>query len=216
MKKKTDKTVKRNSSPVGCWGTDDRKLVAALMSDDESAWNYVVSELIAPLVRANIKGVAEMFARYSIPEDALAGKLFLDLRKNDFIALRNFRYECRFSSFLYWRLFHAAQGLIREASKEFEFLLSDEVLEDAQTKQKDILQSTQLKDEIESANRLLARLWARNPTYALVLLLRNDLGMSSKVVSAFLGKTINNVDQINIRAQKALRKFREESEEPLR
>ena len=216
MKKKTDKTVKRNSSPVGCWESDDHKLVAALMSDDESAWNYVVRELITPLVRANVKGVAEMFARYSIPEDALAGKLFLDLRKNDFIALRNFRYECRFSSFLYWRLFHAAQGLIREASKEFDFLLSDEVLENAQTRQKDSLQSTQLKDEIKSANRLLARLWARNPTYALVLLLRNDLGMSSRVVSAFLGKTINNVDQINIRAQKALRKFREESEEPLR
>ena len=213
MKKKTDKTVKRNSSPVGCWESDDRKLVAALMSDDESAWNYVVSELITPLVRANVKGVAEMFARYSIPEDALAGKLFLDLRKNDFIALRNFRYECRFSSFLYWRLFHAAQGLIREASKEFDFLLSDEVLENAQTRQKDSSQSTQLKDEIKSANRLLARLWARNPTYALVLLLRNDLGMSSRVVSAFLGKTINNVDQINIRAQKAMRKFREE---PLR
>ena len=89
-------------------------------------------------------------------------------------------------------------------------MLSDEVLEDAQTTQKDSSQSTQLKDEIKSTNRLLARLWAQNPTYALVLLLRNDLGLSSKVVGSFLGKTINNVDQINIRAQKAMRKFRDE------
>ena len=57
---------------------------------------------------------------------------------------------------------------------------------------------------------MLARLWAQNPTYALVLLLRNDLGLSSKVVGSFLGKTINNVDQINIRAQKTMRKFRDE------
>lgn len=195
---------------VECKELDDRKLVSALMEDDEAAWDYVARNLVAPFVRGNIKGIAEMLRRYSIPPDSLAGKLFLDLRKNDFVALRNFRYECRFSSFLYWRLYHAAQGLIREVSKEFDFLLSDEVLEDAQTTQKDSSQSTQLKDEIKSTNRLLARLWAQNPTYALVLLLRNDLGLSSKVVGSFLGKTINNVDQINIRAQKAMRKFRDE------
>ena len=189
---------------------DDRQLVRALMSDDEAAWNYVVTELITPLVRANVRGMAEILSRYSIPTDALAGKVFLDLRKNDFIALRNFRYECRFSSFLYWRIYHAAQGLIRETSKEFDFLLSDEVLENAQTTQKDSSQSTQLKDEIKSTNCLLARLWTQNPTYALVLLLRNNLGLSSKVVGSFLGKTINNVDQINIRAQKAMRKFRDD------
>ena len=181
------------------------------MSDDETAWNYVVTELITPLVKANVRGVAEMLSRYSIPADALAGKVFLDLRKNDFIALRNFRYECRFSSFLYWRVYHAAQGLIREVSREFDFLLSDEVLGNAQTTQKDGSQATQLKDEIKSTNGMLARLWAQNPTYALVLLMRNDLGLPSKVVGSFLGKTISNVDQINIRAQKAMRKFRDES-----
>lgn len=210
MKKETDSTTNDTSPPVDCGVLDDRELVAALMEDSETAWNYVVTELITPLVRANIRGIAGMLSRYSIPVDALAGKVFLDLRKNDFIALRNFRYECRFSSFLYWRLYHAAQGLIRETSKEFDFLLSDEVLENAQTTQKDSSQQTQQKDEIKSTNRLLARLWAQNPTYALVLLLRNDLGLSSKVVGAFLGKTINNVDQINIRAQKAMRKFRDE------
>ena len=195
-----------------CWEADDHRLVSALMEDDEGAWNYVVTELVTPLVRANIKGIAEMLNRFSIPLDALAGKLFLDLKKNDFIALRNFRYECKFSSFLYWRVYHAAQGLIRETSKEFDFLLSDEVLDDAPTEQKDSSQLTQLKDEIKSANRMLARLWEQNPTHALVLLLRNDLGLSSKVVGSFLGKTINNVDQINIRAQKTMRKFREEDE----
>lgn len=210
MKQKTDSAKNDTSPPVECEELDDRKLVSALMDDDEAAWNYVVTELITPLVRANIRGIAEMLNRYSIPVDALAGKVFLDLRKNDFVALRNFRYECRFSSFFYWRLYHSAQGLIRETSKEFDFLLSDEVLENAQTTQEDSSQSTQLKDEIKSTNRLLARLWAQNPTYALVLLLRNDLGLSSKVVGAFLGKTINNVDQINIRAQKAMRKFRDE------
>ena len=208
-----EETVNRVEGPPpfrGCDARDDRQLVAALMSDDETAWNYVVTELIEPLVRANVKGIAEMLSRYSIPTDALAGKVFLDLRKNDFIALRNFRYECRFSSFLYWRIYHAAQGLIRETSKELDFLLSDEVLDNAQTIQEDISQSTQLKDDIKSTNCMLARLWARNPTYALVLLMRNDLGLSSKVVGSFLGKTINNVDQINLRAQKAMRKFRDE------
>ena len=210
MKRETDIEAINTAPPIWCWDLDDRKLVSALMEDDESAWNYVVAELITPLVRANVKGIAERLNRYSISVDALAGKVFLDLRKNDFVALRNFRYECRFSTFLYWRLYHAAQGLIRETSKEFDFLLSDEMLENAQTNQKDSSQSTQLKDEIKSTNCMLARLWVQNPTYALVLLLRNDLGLSSKVVGSFLGKTINNVDQINIRAQKAMRKFRDE------
>ena len=201
MKNETENRVEEASPPPESGAMDDRQLVLALMSDDETAWNYVVTELITPLVHANVKGIAEMLSRYSIPTDALAGKVFLDLRKNDFIALRNFRYECRFSSFLYWRIYHAAQGLIRETSKEFDFLLSDDVLENAQTTQ---------KDEIKSTNCMLARLWAQNPTYALVLLLRNDLGLSSKVVGAFLGKTINNVDQINIRAQRAMRKFRDD------
>lgn len=208
MKKQSSSATNDPPPPAEAGEMEDRKLVLALMSDDEDAWTYVVTELITPLVRANVKGIAEMLNKYSISVDALAGKVFLDLRKNDFIALRNFRYECRFSSFFYWRLYHAAQGLIREASKEFDFLLSDEVLDDAQTIQSDSLQFLQLKDEIESTNRLLARLWAQNPTYALVLLLRNDLGLSSKVVGSFLGKTMNNVDQINIRAQKAMRKFR--------
>ena len=57
---------------------DDRQLVRALMSDDEAAWNYVVTELITPLVRANVRGMAEILSRYSIPTDALAGKVFLD------------------------------------------------------------------------------------------------------------------------------------------
>lgn len=210
MAKETDNGAEGTSLPPERGEMDDRQLVMALMSDDETAWNYVVTELITPLVHANVKGIAEMLGRYSIPTDAIAGKVFLDLRKNDFVALRNFRYECRFSSFLYWRIYHAAQGLIRETSKEFDFLLSDEVLEDAQTKQKDSSQLSQLKDEIKSTNCLLARLWAQNPTYALVLLLRNDLGLSSKVVGSFLGMTINNVDQINIRAQKTMRKFRDE------
>ena len=210
MKTETGSNVKEMSPPPESGAMDDRQLVQALMADDETAWNYVVAELITPLVRANIKGIAEMLRRYSIHPDALAGKVFLDLRKNDYVALRNFRYECRFSSFLYWRIYHAAQGLIRETSKEFDFLLSDEVLEDAQTTQKDSSQSTRLKDEIESTNRLLSRLWAQNPTYALVLLLRNECGLSSKEVGSFLGKTVNNVDQINIRAQKAMRKLRDE------
>lgn len=210
MKKGKRRTANVTTSPVECVTSDDHELVSALMRDDGIAWSYVVTELITPLVRANIKGIAEILNRYSIPVDALAGKVFLDLRKNDFVALRNFRYECRFSTFFYWRLYHSAQCLIREVSKEFDFLLSDEVLENAQTTQKDSSQSAQLKDEIKSTNRLLARLWAQNPTCALVLLLRNDLGLSSRVVGEFLGKTVNNVDQINIRAQKAMRKFRDE------
>jgi len=191
---------------------DDRQLVSSLMSGDEAAWNYVVKELIRPLVKGNIKGIAEILRRYSIPTDALAAQVFLDLSKNDFIALRNFRYECRFSSFLYWRIYYAAQKLIRETSELYDYLLSDEVLENTLTTGEDSPKSTRLKDEIESTNRLLAQLWSQNPTYALVLLLRNSLGLSSKSVGSFLGRTINNVDQINIRAQKAMRRLRDEDD----
>lgn len=211
--KKTEKTMIKSSPPTDGGEMEDHKLILALMSDDESAWSYVVTELMMPLVRANVKGIAAMLNRYSIPIDALAGKVFLDLRKNDFIALRNFRYECRFSSFFYWRLYYAAQGLIRENGKEILLPPSDGGDEGPLMEPEDptdYSKQNEVRDEIESTNRLLARLWKQNPTYALVLLLRIDLGLSSKVVGAFLGKTINNVDQINIRAQKTMRKFRDE------
>ena len=214
MKNETSSSINKNPSSTRGEEIDDRRLVSGLMSDDEAAWNYVVTELITPLVRANVKGIAELLNRYSIPVDALAGRVFLDLRKNDFIALRNFRYECRFSSFFYWRLYYAVQELIRENGKEILLPPSDEGAEDPLTGLEDptdYSKQTEVRDEIESTNRLLARLWKQNPTYALVLLLRIDLGLSSKVVGAFLGKTISNVDQINIRAQKAMRKFRDEA-----
>ena len=95
MKKNTE-TPPTRSLANDKYGDDDHRLVAALMADDDAAWNYVVTEMITPLVRANVKGIAEMLYRYSIPTDALAGKVFLDLRKSNYTALRNFRFECRF------------------------------------------------------------------------------------------------------------------------
>ena len=47
------------------------------------------------------------------------------------------------------------------------------------------------------------------PNVDLVLLMRNDLGLPAKEVAEILQKQGNTVDQINIRAQKALRKHRD-------
>ena len=63
MAKETDNGAEGTSLPPERGEMDDRQLVMALMSDDETAWNYVVTELITPLVHANVKGIAEMLGR---------------------------------------------------------------------------------------------------------------------------------------------------------
>ena len=191
----------------------DRELVARLIADDAAAWRQVRVDMIEPVVAANVKGMREMLMRRSIDPASVPGRVYEDLKKDDWTALRNFRFECSFKSFLYWRIYNAAQALIRETVRVREVQAMDseegaDIIESAPAPDSTI-SAMLIRDAVQVANQALADLWEENSTYALVLLMRNDLGLPAKEVAEILQKQGNTVDQINIRAQKALRKHRD-------
>ena len=192
--------------------TGDRELVARLIADDAAAWGHVRVDMIEPVVAANVKGMLEMLKRRSIDPASVPGRVYEDLKKDDWTALRNFRFECSFKSFLYWRIYNAAQALIRETVRVREVQVLDsedgtDIIESAPAPDTTI-SAMLIRDAVQVANQALAGLWEENSTYALVLLMRNDLVLPAKEVADILQKQGNTVDQINIRAQKALRKHR--------
>ena len=192
---------------------NDRTLVARLIADDAAAWRHVKTDMIEPVVAANVKGMLEMLMRRSIDPASVPGRVYEDLKKDDWTALRNFRFECSFKSFLYWRIYNAAQALIRETVRvrEVQALDSEDgtnIIESAPASDSTI-NAMLIRDAVQVANQALADLWEENSTYALVLLMRNDLGLPAKEVAEILQKQGNTVDQINIRAQRALRKHRD-------
>lgn len=194
-----------------CQWQGDRELAAALAADSEAAWRHVIEEMVHPLVHGNVRGIAAKLHSFSIPLEAVDGALYETLAADGFRLLKNFRFECRLSSFIYWWVLASAKRLMRETVKKREELVSEESTLDAPIDTGGGYEAAARKEELKSANDLLARLWKENPAQALVLVLRNNLGLSSKTVGAFLGKTVNNVDQSNKRAQEKMRKYRQEA-----
>lgn len=200
---------------------DDHHLVLRLIANDDAAWAYVKDELVDPLVAANVKGMRDMLIRHSIDVESVVGKVYEGLSARNWEAIRNFRFDCRFKSFMYWRVYDAVQRLVREVSRgDDRDPLSLDILNENQDG-KDIAQEVPdanssdpirqllIKESVDQANRALAELWDKNPAYALVLLMRNDLSLPAQDVAVLLDRKPNTVDQINIRAQAALRKIRD-------
>lgn len=187
----------------------DRALVARLVAGESVAWDAVQHDIVVPLFRANIKGIAQQCSRVGLSDDAVFSRLYVNLSRDGFAPLRAFRFGCAFSSWLYWHVWNAAQGAIREATGKIDLTLSEPAELDTLTWQKESPSGTETAEELDEANRLLARLWERNPLYALVLVLRNDVELSAKEVGRLLGKSPANVDQINHRAQARMRNLRD-------
>lgn len=190
-------------------GPDEREWVSWLVAGDSAAWEDVRRNVVLPLFWANIKGIARQCSRIGLSGNAVFSQLYINLSRDDFAPLRAFRFECAFSSWLYWHVWNAAQGAIREAVGKIDLTLSDPAILDNLIKQKDMSATSPVSEAVVEANALLARLWEQNPVYALVLVLRNDAELSAKEVGALLGKTPANVDQINHRAQARMRALRD-------
>ena len=201
--------------------SDDRLLISRLVENDNSAWRYVKEDIVDPLVQANVKGVRDLLLKHSIPLESVSGKVYEGLRVREWEALRNFRFECRFKSFLYWRIYDAVQRLVRETSVVPDpnpIPIGSDVSggEDGEGPKMDpeapdeTIRGILIKEAVAMANRALAKLWESNPAYALVLLMRNDLKLPSQEVGLILNRQPNTVDQMNIRAQKALRTIRDD------
>ena len=190
---------------------DDHHLVSRLIDMDEAAWAFVVGERILPAVAHSLRWREELY-RLSISHDAVATEVFLSLTANDCRHLREFRFDCAFSSFLYnWIL--AAMKTIRrlhgrETPRDLSVFSGDVALINREASPQATVAA---REALEEANRNLAALWVANPVHATVLILRNVEGLKSKDVAGMLGLTPANVDQIFKRAQERFRKLSERS-----
>ena len=194
---------------------DDRFLVARLIQGDNSAWSWLLKEVVYPLFWSNIKGVRDICSRHGVSECDVASRLYRTLSRDDYQPIRGFQFKCSFRSWIYWHVWDSAQGAVREVAGKIEReAVSDslvlETLIDRKTPSP--AKSLERRETADAVNRMLARLWKDNPARAMILLLRGDLGLSSKEVGAFLNKEPSNVDQIFHRAQSSMRKMRDEED----
>lgn len=194
---------------------DDHLLVERLIAADDNAWGWLLGEVVYPLFRGNIRGVRDMCSRHGVTETAVASRLYRTLSRDNFAPLRNFRFKCSLRSWIYWYVWDSATGALREVGGKHDREVSDsEVLESlTDTRTSSSGKSLERRETADAVNGMLARLWKENPSRAMILLLRGDLGLSSKEVGAFLNKEPSNVDQIFHRAQSAMRKIRDAEEE---
>ena len=195
---------------------NDRELVARLVANNEEAWAFVVHEIILPLIRADIRGIGSRCRRAGLPMEAVANRLYENLARDGFAPLRAFRFECALKSWLFWHVRDAAQRAIRETLGKGTDISADGIDPDTFADVCDPLETIENQEELERANRLVTRLWNTKPIHAMVLLLREDLGLSSKETGAILGKSPANVDQINHRAQSFLRTLRDDENDAIR
>ena len=190
---------------------DDHLLVSLLINNDNDAWGYVLADIVKPLALSDKFPFRDIFYKHTIPIEALGNMVYELLMKNDFALLRSFRFEGKFTTYLYWQIFDAGQRVIRQylggKSKKNIQTVSDECLERTLIGQMDGSSELMLQDDIAQANMILAQLWRKNPSYAFVLLLKRDLKLSSKTVGILLGKKTSNIDKIRERAEEKLYEY---------
>ena len=196
---------------------DDHLLVSLPINNDNVAWGYVLANIIKPLALSEKFPFRDIFYRHTIPIDALGDMVYELLMKNDFALLRSFRFEGKFTTYLYWQIFDAGQRVIRQylggKSKKNKQMMSDDCLEYTLIGQMDGSSELMLQDDIVQANRVLAQLWRKNPSYAFVLLAKRDLKLSSKTVGVLLGKKTSNIDKIRERAEEKFHEYFKKSQE---
>lgn len=186
---------------------DDRFLVSRLVAGDNGAWRWLLDEVVYPLFRANIHGVRDICLRHGVTETAVASRLYQTLSRDDCKALRAFRFECQFRSWVYWFVRDAAKRAISEVAWHQQCSVVAphdlEIRTDANCFNSD---TAYCDDEFRRVlNAGLGKLWHLRPLGAIALVLRGELELPSKAVAKFVGKTPSAVDQIYHRAQQALR-----------
>jgi len=183
----------------------DRELVALLLQEDSGAWDYLLFDVIAPLCRT--RKYLEICKKFSIPFDSLVTAVWMILHKNDYKRLRIFRFGSSFKTYLYLIVREAQRNEVNNVLGKIPLELSEDDDCYTQIADRNNYDSVELKEELNAANGLLARLWLENPQQAWVLLMRNSLNLSSKEVAALLNESPANVDQLNSRAKAKMKQL---------
>ncbi len=193
---------------MGFDACSDRELVAALIANDGRAWEYVLVEVLAPILK--MQKYTSICRDHSLSSDAVLTRVWMILQKNDYARLRKFRFEASFKTYLFLIVREAQRSELREKIGKVPLVLSDDEAYTTQIACSRSDDTCEIEDEMSVANRLLGRLWKDNPKQAMVLLMRTTLGITSKDVALFLQESSANVDQLNKRAKEKMKALRKE------
>ena len=188
----------------------DREIVRKLMCYDNAAWSELVREVLLPLIYT--RKYTETLRRLGLdPEDLLA-ETYQMIHRNHFDRLTKFRFECSLKSWCY-HIVHEAYGRIlfrcERKKRKIVTVVSENTLKHAPGNIKDGYRQLTAGETRRQLNRSLAAVWDRSPAEAMVLLLREHLQFSSRETAQFLGKTVNHVDVLNLRAKKRMKQIGE-------
>ena len=184
---------------------DDRSLVDLLISEDSKAWDYFILNIIAPLCRT--RKHMEMCSKNSISTNSLITQVWMILHKNNYQRLRNFAFRASLRTYLTFIVREAQRKELQEKIGKVPLVLSEDDTYCSLIISRETSDSSEIKDEVSLANEMLAQLWVKNPRQAWVLLMRNCLELSAKEVASFLDESIDNVNQMNTRGHKELKKL---------
>lgn len=188
---------------------DDHYLVERLIAGDEDAWTEANLRIYQIVERSG--AWRRMLRDWCLSRDDVASEVFLSLAANDWRNLRNFRFECAFSTWLHDQVRAAMTTLRRNFTRERPVDLSEKPGDDAPilwpTPHVPPTHIVAAREDLESFNVRLAELWDSNPVHAVVLILCKVEGLSAKEAAAITGLSPANIDQINKRALDKLGKI---------
>lgn len=190
----------------------DREWVDLLVRNEVAAWHALVNDMVLPLTKT--RKITEILAKVNESSATVVSELYLDLQKDDFRKLRNFRFEGPFRGWLFFQVKNAVKTVVRKSRMPFVNGLSESEIDAALDEWIIHDRPAGLQDEVNMGEACFLRLWRENPKHALVLLLKNRLELPSEDVGVLLGvSSANNVDQINRRAKQRMRQFKKEDYE---
>ena len=188
---------------------EDRNLVAMLIEGQLAAWNYLLRQVVAPLVET--QKCAGICNRYSIEPDAVCSQVWTICAKNDYERLRAFRFESSLKTYLGYVIREALRTEVRKVMGKVPLDLFDDPAPYEEKKTVQANRQIELDEALDNASLLMGELWKQNPQQVLVLLLREHLMMSGKDVADLLGMTLANVNQMKKRATERMMKLKEQS-----
>jgi len=188
---------------------DDRNLVALLVDGQLQAWNYLLRQVVAPLVETH--KCSAICDRYSIELDAVCSQVWTICYKNEYERLRAFRFESSLKTYLSWIVRDALRVEVRKVVGKVPLDLFDDLAPYEETVSVPANRQIEIDEALDRASVLMGELWKQNPQQVLVLLLREHLMMSGKDVAQLLGMTLSNVNQVKKRAIERMMKLKEET-----
>lgn len=183
----------------------DRETVRRLLLYDNVVWFEVTQTILLPLARC--RKYVETLRRFQLEPEDLVSEVYKIVHRDHFARLKKFRFECSLKSWFYNILREAYSRILfryEKKKRKITTVSSEIAVNRAQSTIKDGYREIAAVETKRKLNRALVRLWDRNPAEALTFLLREHLELTSKEAAQLLGKTVNHIDVLNMRAKKHL------------